>query len=327
MRVFVAGATGALGRPVVRQLVAAGHDVIGLTRSPGRRGGLEAMGARPVVADALDAPALARLFRDVHPSHVVHLLTALPPEGPLRSGDLHETNVLRRKGTANLVAAAVEAGAQRLVAESFPAVYGRDFDAPAVEAEALAPQPPRGWGDAVAALRSLEAQLLGARREGRLETVSMRVAGIYGPDVASTVGMARRLRRRQVFVPTAAPGVISFVHADDAASAIVAALERANPAPVYNVADDEPLALVEFLRKAAAAFGVPPPRTAPAWLLRFVAPLLVVVAAARMPLSNLQAKVELGWRPLFPTVDEGLPATARAMGSPGPGVGGPHPAD
>lgn len=231
MRVFVAGATGALGRPVVRQLVAAGHDVIGLTRSPGRRGGLEAMGARPVVADALDAPALARLLRDVHPSHVVHPLTALPPEGPLRSGDLHETNVLRRTGTANLVAAAVEAGAQRLVAESFPAVYGRDFDVPAVEAEALAPQPPRGWGDAVAALRSLEAQLLGARREGRLETVSMRVAGIYGPDVASTVGMARRLRRRQVFVPTAAPGVISFVHADDAASAIVAPSSGRTPPP------------------------------------------------------------------------------------------------
>jgi nucleoside-diphosphate-sugar epimerase len=328
VRVFVAGATGALGRPVVRRLVAQGHDVVGLTRRAGKRGLLEAMGARPAVADALDAPALIEQVREARPTHVVHLLSALPPEGPLRASDLRATNVLRRVATAHLLAAAAAAGARRLVAESFPAVYGRDFASPAVEGEPLEARPPATWGDAVSALRSLEAQLLGARREGRLETVALRIAGIYGPDVASTVGLARRLRRRQVFVPTGVPGLTSFVHVEDAAAAVVAALEHQEPSLAYNVADDEPVSLADFLSLAAAVFGAPPPRRAPAWLLRLVAPLLVTIAAARLPLSNLQARVELGWRPRYGSVREGLPATAEAMANPRRGsVSGVHPAE
>jgi nucleoside-diphosphate-sugar epimerase len=315
MRVFVAGAAGAMGRPLVRLLRGHGHDVVGLTRRAGRRGLLEAMGARAVVADALDAAALSRTLREAEPTHVVHLLTALPAEGPLRSRDLRATNALRIVGTANLLRASVEAGARRLVGESFAGVYGTaGFESPRDEDAPLSVLPAKGgFQEAVLAMRSLEEQLAVARSGGRIETVSLRFGPIYGPEVASTLALARRLQRRQVFVPRAARGVASFVHVDDAATAILAALERPDPGPVYNVVDDEPTPVVEYLRLCAEAFGAPPPRTAPGWLLRLVAPLIAAAATTRLPLSNARARRELDWRPAYPTPREGLRQVAGAL--------------
>jgi nucleoside-diphosphate-sugar epimerase len=315
MRVFVAGATGALGRPLVRLLRARGHEVIGLTRSPLRSGLLEALGARPAVADALDATALGRVVRESEPSHVVHLLTALPAAGPLRGRDLRATNALRTDGTANLLHASLAAGARRLVGESFAGVYGNaGFDSPRDEAAPLPPAPASGgFRSAVLAMRSLEEQLAEARRSGRIDTVALRFGPIYGPEVGSTLALARRLRRRQVFVPRAARGVASFVHVDDAAAATFAALECPRPGAVYNVVDDEPMAIAEYLRLSATAFGAPPPRTAPFWLVRLAAPLVAAAAATRLPLSNARARRELGWRPAYPSLREGLRQVARLI--------------
>jgi nucleoside-diphosphate-sugar epimerase len=310
MKVFVAGATGALGRPLVRALVARGHEVIGLTRSAEKRRLVESLGARPAVADALDADALGRAVREARPTHVVHLLTALPAEGPLRAGHLRATNALRTRGTANLLRAAIDCRARRVVAESFVGVHGAaDFDQPRGEDEPLVPVPRGGvLRDGILAMRALERQLLEARP--RIETVVLRYGLFYGPEVASTVALVHRLRRGRMFVPRGASGVSSFIHVDDAAEATVAALESERPSIVYNVVDDEPMALADYVALAAEVFGARPPRTAPVWLVKLVAPVIATAAFARLPLSNAKARVELGWRPAFPTAREGLRSVA-----------------
>ena len=313
MKIFVAGATGVLGQPLVRALVAGGHEVTGLTRTPGRRALIEGLGARAAVADALDADDLLRVVRAAAPTHVVHLLTALPPAGVMRPRDLRATNHLRILGTANLLRAARAAGSSRIVAESFLAVYGAaDFGEPRGEDE---PLPTVGGGpmkDTIGALRSLEEQLLAARGTG-LETVALRYGLLYGPDVPALAALGRLLRARKVFVPRGATGIASFVHVDDAVQATVAALEHPAPAPTYNVVDDQPMALADYLSLAAAAFAAPPPRTMPAWIFQLAAPVMAHAAFTRLPLSNAKARRELGWTPAHPTLAEGLPAVAAAM--------------
>jgi 2-alkyl-3-oxoalkanoate reductase len=315
MKIFVAGSTGALGRPVVRRLVARGHEVVGLTRHAGKRGLLAGLGARPAVADALDSAGLAAAVREARPEVVLHLLTALPPDGPLRPAHLRATNALRTLGTANLLQAAVAAGARRLVAESFVGVYGAArFAAPQDEDAALPPPPAGGpFKDGVAAMRALEDQLRDARREGRLETASLRIGFFYGADVPSTRWMARSLARKRMFVPRGADGIGAFVHIEDAAAAVVAAAESASVSAVYNVVDDQPMALTTFFTLAAQAFGTPPPRPVPAWLVRLLAPVPAVGSSARLVLSNARARRELGWRPAYPTVREGLAEVAAAL--------------
>jgi nucleoside-diphosphate-sugar epimerase len=313
VKVFVAGATGALGRPLVRRLVAGGHEVIGLTRSAQKRPLLESLGARPVVADALDADALSRAVRNAQPTHVVHLLTALPAEGPIRAAHLRATNEVRTRGTENLIRAATDAGVRRLVAESFVGVYGAvDSDAPHTEDETLTPVPPAGvMRDGLIAMRSLEEQMLAART--RLETVVLRYGLFYGPEVPSTVGVIRRLRRGQMFFPKGARGVGSFIHIDDAAEATVAALEAERPSAVYNIVDDEPTALVDYLTLSAEVFGTRPPRAAPVWLVKLLAPMIAEMASVRLPLSNAKARAELGFRPMHPTLREGLRTVSQAL--------------
>src|SRR5512141_2507069 len=162
MRVLVAGATGAMGRPLVRLLRSAGHEVCGLTRRPERTALLQALGARPVIADALDAASMQRALNETRPEGVVHLLTALPPEGPLRASDLEATNLLRVRGTGNLLRASIAAGVRRVVGESFAGVYGAGQEAPLTEDTPLLP-PAGPFAEAVQAMRSLEHQLATAR--------------------------------------------------------------------------------------------------------------------------------------------------------------------
>jgi nucleoside-diphosphate-sugar epimerase len=307
MKVFIAGATGTLGRPVVRLLVSHGHEVAGLSRSGKGRELLEQMGASAVSGDALDADRLRSAVAAWQPQQVVHLLTALPPTGAFRPGQLRATNVLRTTGTANLLRAAVDAGARRVVAESFVAVYGSSPGAGRVSEDA--PLPPIAHGaleEAIAALRSLEDQLRAARSSGSLETVTMRIGFLYGPDVPSTQQLAAQARARRLFVPRAMSGIGAFVHIGDAAAAIVAAIERPNPSAVYNVVDDEPVALDTFLSAMTQAIGAPPARHIPGWLLRIAAPVMAEAAAARLALSNAKAKRELGWSLRYPTIEAGL---------------------
>ena len=319
MKVFIAGATGALGLPLARELVARGHEVIGLTRSPAKRSLLANVGARAVVADVYDAPELEGAVRAAAPTHVVHMLSALPKNGPLRVADIAATNELRVRGTTNLLRAAIAAGAQRIVGESFSGVYGygdlgerpRDEnDLPLVrEADA-------GARAVVEALRSLEDQLLAANAQGAIEAIVLRYGLSYGPENASTLYMIDMLRKRWLPVMRGAEGIGSFVHVDDAASATIAALERGRPGATYNVVDDEPVSLNTYLSALAEAIGARRPLAAPRWLVALVAPLAACMAQTRLPLSNTRARRELDWRPRFPSYREGLRQVAQQVAAP-----------
>jgi nucleoside-diphosphate-sugar epimerase len=305
MRIFVAGATGALGQPVVRRLVAAGHTVTGLTRSRDRARTMETAGARAAVGDALDAEALRALVAAARPDQVVHLLTALPPAGPLRAAHLRATNRVRTEGTANLLRAAIDAGARRLVGESFVGIYGRTNSAAMLTEDATLSAGSAGaFAEAIAAMREMEDALLRARAE--IETVALRIGYFYGPTVPSTIATIEQARRGWLFAPTGADGVGPFIHIEDAAAAVVAAVQHQAPSPVYNVVDDEPFPLMEFLTLLTKTIGARPPRPLPMWMAKIGAPLIAELATAKLRLSNAKAKRELGWRPEFPTVREGI---------------------
>jgi nucleoside-diphosphate-sugar epimerase len=319
MKVFVAGATGALGLPLVRELVARGHEVIGLTRSPAKRPLLENIGARAVVADVFDTAELEGAVRAAAPTHVVHMLSALPKNGPLRTADIAATNELRITGTANLLRAAIAARAQRIVGESFSAVYGygdlgerpRDEDdlPPVREADA-------GARAAIEALRSLEEQLLAANARGEIEAVVLRYGMTYGPENASTLYMVDMLRKRWLPTMRGAAGVGSFVHVEDAATATIAALEHGLPGAIYNIVDDQPVSLNTYLSALAQATGARRPLAVPGWLVRLAAPLAAEMAHTRLPLANARARRELNWRPRFSTYREGLQQVAQQLAAP-----------
>jgi nucleoside-diphosphate-sugar epimerase len=319
MKVFIAGATGALGLPLVRELVARGHEVIGLTRSPAKRSLLENVGARAAVADVFDAAELERAVRAAAPTHVVHMLSALPKNGPLRAADIASTNQLRIVGTANLLRAAIAAGVRRIVGESFSAVYGygdlgerpRDEDdlPPIRESDA-------GARAVVEALRSLEDQLLAANAQGAIESVVLRYGMTYGPENASTLYMIDMLRKRWLPLVRGAKGIGSFIHVDDAATATIAALERGRPGAIYNIVDDEPASLNAYLSALAQATGARRPPALPRWLVGLAAPMATSLAQTRLPLSNARARRELDWRPRFPSYREGVRQVARQVRAP-----------
>lgn len=307
-RVLVAGAIGALGRPLVRRLVEHGVAVAGLTRHASKTQLISDLGAEPVVADALDAAAVTAAVVAARPDAVVHALTAIPKRGPLRAGALDRTNRLRRAGTANLLAAATLAGARRFVAESMVFVYGfGDHGAqPLTEERTGFSDDAKPWlAEAVASVRDLEAQVLSATARGEVDGVLLRFGFFYGVG-AGTDLMARLLRRRLLPVPGADAGVGSWIHIEDAAAAVVAALARGRPGEAYNIVDDEPVMYREFVRTLAREVGAPEPYRIPAWLGRLVAPLLMADLESRIPVSNAKAKRELQWSPQFPTYREGL---------------------
>jgi nucleoside-diphosphate-sugar epimerase len=304
MRVLVAGASGAIGRPLVRRLAGGGHEVHAMTRSPDKRASLEAMGAVPVVADALDADAVRRAVEAARPEAIVHQLTALPPMGPTRMGQLKQTARLRTEGTDNLVQAGLATGVRRIVAQSIVFIYGyRDHgDAPLEETH---PAEVGGrFDEGLVSVRYLEDRVLGT--DG-LEGIALRYGLFYAPDGDGVRGMARLLRRRLLAMPGGGRGVGSFIHLDDAAAATVAALERGRPGEAYNVVDDEPAEWAQFLAELARRVGAPPPRSVPLWLARPLVPYAsYFMARVRLPVSNAKARAQLGWAPAHPTYREGL---------------------
>ncbi len=307
MRIFIAGATGTLGRPVVRLLRTNGHELIGLTRSPERANTLAAAGVRPIVGNALDPARVQAAVAEARPEIVVHLLTALPALGPTRKSQLVPTNTLRIEGTRNLIGASIAAGARRLVVESFATVYGAaPPDRLLAEDE---PVPPVGTGpdaDTINALRTMEGQLQRTRSAGQLTTVALRIGYLYGSDVPGTQALVRQARSGWLFVPRGFTAVGPFVHVDDAATAIVAAIERPDPSPIYNVAGDEPVALTVFLEELARAVGARPPRHVPGWIVTLAAPVLAEFGTKSLRLSTERIKRELGWRPQYPTIQSGM---------------------
>jgi len=311
MKVFVAGASGVVGRPTVRQLVAAGHEVVGMTRREERAAEIRETGAEAVVCDAFDAEALREAVAVARPEVVLHALTALPPRFNPKSDYLAATNRVRREGTRNLVAAAKAAGARRVVAESVAFFYEPEGEWVKDEEAPLFRDPPGRFAAACDALVSLETQVLEA---GQPEGVVLRFGWFYGPGTYYDRGgtIAEDTLKRRNPVVGKGEGTFSFIHVEDAAAAYVAALDHGSPG-VYNVVDDEPAPLHEWAPAYAQVLGAKPPRRVPAWLARLVAGKDLVSAALEMRgASNAKAKRELGWQPAHPSWRQGFAETLAA---------------
>jgi nucleoside-diphosphate-sugar epimerase len=303
MNVFVAGATGAIGLPLVQALVARKHQVTGLTRSAEKRPTLEQLGAAAAVADALDAAGLEQAVRAASPDCVFHLLTAIPKNTLLRASHMKQTNVPRTTGTANLLNASVAAGVKRIVAESMVFAYGfGDHGAAAkTEGDVLRQREPESsLQETVDAL-----QLLAANKQRLIESVVLRYGFFYGPG-PSTEYMVKMLRRRMVPKAKGARGVAPWIHIEDAVNASLEAMERGHAGEIYNIVDDEPVGMNEWLTHAALTLKAKPPFSIPLWLLRLISPYLATVFETRLAVSNRKAKDELDWRLRYPTYREGL---------------------
>lgn len=301
MRVFVAGATGAIGRPLVSQLVACGHEVTGTTRSAQRAESVRAAGARPAVLDVFDADAVRAAMTEAEPEVVVHELTDLPASYDTNLERLTKgTNRLREAGTPILLDAAQAAGARRFVAQSIAFAYAPEGD-PVKEEDA-----PLGGDPAVVdALRALESAVL---EHPGLEGIVLRYGQFYGPGTwyAPDGSIGEQVRRRRFPVVGRGDGIFSFVHVEDAAAATVAAVERGRHG-VYNVCDDDPAPMREWLPAYAEALGAKPPRRVPAFVARLVAGRDAAEAANSLRgASNAKAREELAWTPRHPSWREGF---------------------
>jgi nucleoside-diphosphate-sugar epimerase len=316
MRVFVAGATGAIGRPLVGQLIEAGHEVVGTTRSPARAERLASAGATPAVVDAFDAPALRRAVLEAEPDVVIHQLTALSaPLNPRKYGDwIAETNRLRRDVTPVLMEAAEEARAKRLIAQNVSFLIAPRGPWVQDETAPLWHDAPASVRGAVAAAEALERTVLGSMR---VAGVVLRYGFFYGPGTsyAPDGQITEMIRRRRFPVVGKGTAHYSFVHVDDAAAATVAAVQGGEPG-VYNVVDDEPAALREWLPWLAGRMGAPRPRRIPAWIARLaVGPHAVMLGEGQRGNSNAKAKAKLGWAPRRASWREGMAEETAAAGA------------
>jgi 2-alkyl-3-oxoalkanoate reductase len=302
MRVFVAGATGALGARLVPQLVERGHEVIGTTRSPEKADRLRALGAAPVVLDVLDRAGVREAVALASPDAIVHQATALKGRSDLKHFDrsFGPTNRLRTEGTDALLEAAREAGVRRFVAQSYAGwPYARVGGPVKTEEDPLDPSPAAEMRESLAAIEHLEEAVVEAGG------IALRYGGFYGsPDDAQL----ELVRKRKFPLVGEGDGVWSFVHLEDAASATVLAVERGE-AGVYNVVDDEPAPVREWLPALAAAIGAKPPRRVPRWLARLLGgETAVVLMIECRGASNAKAKRLLGWSLRYPSWREGFPA-------------------
>ena len=303
MRVVVAGATGAIGVPLVLALIDHGHEVIGLTRSARSAAENSDLWSGAIVADALDAESLRSAARPIKADAVIHQMTALT-RPPIRYRDLNQTNDLRIRGTRHLLELATAVGATRFVTQSFLGGYGYGDHGEAVLTEDNQFAPPgrsAGRERAMAAMRSGEQQVL---TSADVQGVALRYGLFYGPG-RPLDAMLKLLRRRQLPIPRDRGGSLSYVYVPDAARATVAALERGRSGQAYNVCDDEPVRWGTFISAVAETFGKPPPLRVPAWMLR-AAPYAYAFMTSTIRLSNQRAKNELGWLPGAPSYREGL---------------------
>jgi nucleoside-diphosphate-sugar epimerase len=308
MRIFVAGATGAVGKRLLPLLVENGHEVVGMTRS--RPELVERVGGTPVVADALDRDAVVRAVVEARPEVVVHELTAL--DGAVRNPrkmakGFAPTNRLRTEGTSNLIAGARAAGARKFVAQSYGAWPGpRDGSPIKTEDDPFDPNPPAGFRPILDAVRQHEATVMGA---DDLEPVVLRYGGFYGPgtSISSNGGeQSEMVKKRLMPIVGDGGGIVSLVHIDDVATATVAAIEG-HATGIYNIVDDEPAPVREWLPVLAHELGAKPPRRMPKWVARMVGGEAMVVMMTELPgASNAKAKRELGWQLRYPTWREGF---------------------
>jgi nucleoside-diphosphate-sugar epimerase len=310
MKVFVAGATGALGKQLVPLLVANGHEVVGMTRSEAKRDLLRGLGAQPVVADALDADVVGRVLGEAEPDVIVHQLTAIPPRVNMRRFDREFalTNRLRIEGTDHLLSAGRAAGVKRFVVQSNAgASYARTGDRIKREDAPLDTDPVPVMRQGVAAIRHLEEAVTDVRWADGLV---LRYGWFYGPGTSIALdppgSQIELLRKRQFPIVGGGTGIWSFIHIEDAATATVAAVEG-GPAGVYNIVDDEPAPVSAFLPVLAAAVGAKRPFRVPRWVGRLAGGEMAVMAMTEnVGASNDKAKRELGWQLRYPSWRQGF---------------------
>lgn len=309
MRIFIAGATGTLGIPLVKAMVSRGHDVTGLTRNENKKRLLADMGARVAIADALDRSALTHAVRKAHPELVIHLLTAIPKAGPLSAADMAATDHLRIKGTDNLLHAAAAAGTKRIIAESMVLAYGYGYHGPGKLTENDTLQPREEYApvqSTVNALRYLEETVLAAGRKGQIEAIALRFGLLYGAQVPATRSTLGMVRSRKIPVLSSGDGPKSWIHLDDAVAAIIAAADRGRAGEIYNIVDDEPAGYRDLIEFGAKIMGAPRPYSIPLWLMRLRSQYSAVFLSTRLVVSNEKAKNELGWSLRFPNYRAGL---------------------
>jgi nucleoside-diphosphate-sugar epimerase len=321
MKIIIAGASGVMGRALIPLLVRAGHDVVGMVQRPRSVEVVQALGAEPRTADALDAAAVLSCFRDVQPQVVIHQLTAIPAALDMRHFDREFalTNLLRTEGTRHLLAAAVDVGATHFIAQSFAGwTYGRKGNGKSklkTEDDALDSDPPRRMRTTLDALKSLERAVLS---ESRVTGTVLRYGAFYGPhtSIAKDGSIVQAVRRRKLPLVGEGAGVWSFVHIDDAASATAAAVESGRGG-IYNVVDDEPAPVSEWLSFLAHCAHAQPPRHVAAWMARLlIGEHVVAVMNEIRGVSNAKIKRDLGWTPRWPSWREGFREVSKSASLP-----------
>jgi 2-alkyl-3-oxoalkanoate reductase len=305
MKVFVAGATGAIGKQLVPMLTEQGHEVTGMTRTPAKADLIRSLGARPAVADALEPEAVAQAVAEAEPEVVIHQLTAIDAGSVSRSIDKSFvlTNRLRTEGLDHLLAAARAVGARRFIAQSFAGwPFERTGGPVKTEEDPLQASPPKSFSRSLGAIRYVEETVT---RADAIEGVVLRYGAFYGPGTSLAVNpdgeQIEMVRKRRLPVIGSGAGIWSLVHIQDAASATAAAVERGEPG-VYNVVDDEPVPVSVLFPELAEAIGAKPPRHLPRWVGRLIAGegATIMMTEARGA-SNAKAKRELGWELRYPS--------------------------
>jgi nucleoside-diphosphate-sugar epimerase len=315
MKIFVAGATGVLGRTLVPQLVDRGHEVVGMTRSASKQDLVRSLGARPVVADALDPDAVAQAVASAEPEVIVHELTAL--SGPMSMRDARHperfsgaimTNRLRTEATDHLLAAGRAVGARRFVAQSFGAFrFARAGGPVQTEDDPLEPDSSGAQQPGVEAILYLERAVTTIEWG---EGLALRYGGFYGPgtsiSLAPDAQMAAPIRKRRFPVVGSGDGVWSLIHIEDAAAATAVAVERGRSG-IYNIVDDDPAPVRVWLPVLATALGAKPPRRVPRWLGRLAGGEVATIMMTEVKgASNEKAKRELGWKPRYASWRQGF---------------------
>jgi 2-alkyl-3-oxoalkanoate reductase len=307
MNIFLAGATGAVGRALVPKLLERGHTVTGTTRSPEKAEALRALGVTPVIVDGLDRDAVIAAVAAARSDAIVHEMTALSEMSDLRhfEREFAATNRLRTEGTDNLLAAARAAGVARFVAQSYAGwPYERRGGPVKTEDDPLDPAPPAQMRATLQAIRHVEDAVTDAGG------VALRYGGFYGPGTGLAPGGEQweMVHARKFPIVGDGGGVWSFVHIDDAATATIAALERWTPGEVFNVVDDEPAPVREWLPALASSIGARPPRHVPRWVARLMGEHVVAMMCEIRGASNAKARAVLDWSPAWPTWREGFAA-------------------
>jgi nucleoside-diphosphate-sugar epimerase len=308
MKVFVAGATGAIGKSLVPLLLESGHEVTALSRRPQKARALEALGVKVAMADAFDRSGLTAAIKDAQPEVIIHELTALPANVDFRKLDTQfaVTNRLRTEVTDTLLGAARLVDARRFIVQSFCGwSFAREGGPVKTEEDPLDPHPPASFSQTLAAIRYLEDAV---QRAAAVEAVALRYGFFYGPatGIARDGSTVEQLRKRRIPIVGDGAGIWSFAHIQDAARATVAAVTHGAPG-IYNIVDDEPASVSTWLPYLAQAVNAKPPWRVPAWLARFIigeggVAMMTQIRGA----SNAKAKRELGWQPLYPSWRQGF---------------------